>query len=203
MNINQLCDRYSLKSRQSIYDWCKALNVKLSRDDDNKSYAPPELIKLFDQLAEHLKGGNSIKSFTPLVKTTVSQPLDNVSSSLDTVNFPLDNVSSSLDTINFPLDNVSRSLDTITESSHNSDLVDLVNAIAAVIKPNPGLSRHEELEKAVANGWILSTSELDSIGFKPYCKTGEDYCDRGCWRFVKAGKIGRESAWSVQKITKG
>jgi hypothetical protein len=189
MNINQLCDRYSLKSRQSIYDWCKALNVKLSRDDDNKSYAPPELIELFDQLAEHLKGGNSIKSFTPLVKTTVSQPLDNVSSSLDSVNFPLDNVS--------------RSLDTITESSHNSDLVDLVNAIAAVIKPHPGLSRHEELEKAVANGWILSTSELDSIGFKPYCKTGEDYCDRGCWRFVKAGKIGRESAWSVQKITKG
>jgi hypothetical protein len=189
MNIQELCDRYSLKSRQSIYDWCKALNVKLSRDDDNKSYAPPELIELFDQLAEHLKGGNSIKSFTPLVKTTVSQPLDNVSSSLDT--------------INFPLDNVSHSLDTITESSHNSDLVDLVNAIAAVIKPNPGLSRHEELEKAVANGWILSTSELDSIGFKPYCKTGEDFCDRGCWRFVKAGKIGRESAWSVQKITKG
>jgi hypothetical protein len=53
MNINQLCDRYSLKSRQSIYDWCKALKVKLSRDDDNKSYAPPELIELFDQLAEH------------------------------------------------------------------------------------------------------------------------------------------------------
>ena len=142
MNITELCDRYSLKSRQSIYEWCKALGIKLNKDDSNKAYATPEQINLFDELSEHLKAGNSIKSFTPLVKTVVSQPLDNVS----------------------------RSLDTITEPSQSNDLIDLVNAIAAVIKPNPGLSRHEELEKAVANGWILSTSELSGIGFKVSCK---------------------------------
>jgi len=175
MNISELCDRYSLKSRQSIYEWCKALGIKLAKDDSNKAYATPEMIEKFDELSEHLKAGNSIKSFTPLVKTTVSQPLDNVS----------------------------RSLDTITEPSHNSDLVDLVNAIASIVKPSPGLSRHEELEKAAANGWILSTSELNSIGFKISCKNGFNFCDRGCWRFTKSGKIGHESAWSVEKITKG
>jgi hypothetical protein len=189
MNINQLCDRYSLKSRQSIYDWAKALNVKLSRDDDNKSFAPPELIELFDQLAEHLKEGGTLKSFTPLVKTTVSQSLDNVSSSLDTVDFPIDNVS--------------QSLDTITEPSHNSDLVDLVNAIASVIKPQSVLSHHRELEEAAREGWVLSSAELTALGFRPVCKSGEDFCDRGCWRFIKAGKLGRGQGWLVDKITKG
>jgi hypothetical protein len=175
MNIQQLCDRYLLKNRQSIYEWARALNIKFEKDDSNKSYATPEQIDLLDQLSEHLKSGNSIKSFTPLVKVTVSQPPD-------TVSFPLD---------------------TIAEPNHNSDLVDLVNAIASIIKPNPGLSRHEELEKAAANGWMLSTSELNSIGFKASCKNGFNFCDRGCWRFTKSGKIGHESAWIVQKITKG
>ena len=190
MNINQLCDRYSLKSRQSIYDWCKALNVKLSRDDDNKSFAPPELIELFDQLAKHLKEGGTLKNFTPLVKTT-------------TVNQQLDNVSPSLDTINFSLDNVSQPLDTITEPSHNSDLVDLVTAIASVIKPQSVLSHHRELEEAAREGWILSSGELTALGFRPVCKSGEDYCDRGCWRFIKAGKLGRGQGWLVDKITNG
>jgi hypothetical protein len=175
MNIQELCDRYSLKNRQSIYEWTRALEIKFPKDESNKSYATPDQIDLLDQLSEHLKAGNSIKSFSPLVKTTVSP-------SPDTVSFPLD---------------------TFTEPSHNSDLVDLVNAIASIIKPNPGLSRHEELEKAAVNGWILSTSELNSIGFKVSCKNGSRFCDRGCWRFTKSGKIGHESAWSVQKITKG
>ena len=175
MNIQELCDRYSLKNRQSIYEWTRALDIKFPKDDSNKSYATPEMIELFDELSEHLKAGNSIKSFTPLVKTTVS----------------------------FSPDTVSRSIDTITEPNQNSDLVDLVNAIASIIKPYPGLSRHEELEKAAVNGWILSTSELNSIGFKVSCKNGFNFCDRGCWRFTKSGKIGHESAWSVQKITKG
>jgi hypothetical protein len=197
MNINQLCDRYSLKSRQSIYDWCKALKVKLSRDDDNKSYAPPELIELFDQLSEHLKEDGTLKNFTPLVKTTtVNQPLDTVSPSLDTVNQPLGTVSQ-------PLGTVSQPLDTITEPSHNSDLVDLVNAIASILKPQSVLSHHRELEEAAREGWVLSSAELTALGFRPVCKSGENFCDRGCWRFIKAGKLGRGQGWLVDKITKG
>lgn len=172
MNIQQLCDRYSLKNRQSIYEWTRALDIKFPKDDSNKSYATPEQIDLLDQLSEHLKAGNSIKSFTPLVKVTVSP-------SPDTVSFPLD---------------------TFTEPNHSNDLIDLVNAIASLKSP---ISNYEELEKAVINKWILCTSDIKKLGFIISCKSGEDFCDRGCWRFVKAGRIGRESAWSVQKITKG
>ena len=172
MNIQELCDRYSLKSRQSIYEWTKALNIKLGKDESNKVYATPEQVELFDELSEHLKAGNSIKSFTPLVKTTVS----------------------------FSPDTVSRSIDTITEPSQSNDLIYLASAIASLKSP---ISNYEELEKACINKWILSTSDIKKLGFVISCKSGEDFCDRGCWRFVKAGRIGRESAWSVEKITKG
>ncbi|MFM7571547.1 MAG: hypothetical protein ACKO4S_00175 [Snowella sp.] len=190
MNIQQLCDRYSLKTRQSIYDWAKALDIKLLRDNSNKSYASDEMIEQFDQLSEHLKEGGTLKNFTPLVKTT-------------TVNPPLDTVSPSLDTVNFPIDNVSQPLDTITESSQSNDLIDLVNAIASVIKPQSVLSHHRELEEAAREGWVLSSAELTALGFRPVCKSGEDFCDRGCWRFIKAGKLGRGQGWLVDKISKG
>ena len=172
MNIQELCDRYSLKNRQSIYEWTRALDIKFPKDDSNKSYATPDQIDLLDQLSEHLKAGNSIKSFSTLVKTTVSP-------SPDTVSFPLY---------------------TFIEPSQSNDLIYLASAIASLKSP---ISNYEELEKACINKWILSTSDIKRLGFIANCKTGEDYCDRGCWRFVKAGKIGRESAWSVQKITKG
>jgi len=169
MNIQELCDRYLLKSRQSIYEWAKALNIKLGKDESNKVYATPEQVELFDELSEHLKAGNSIKSFTPLVKTVVS----------------------------FSPDVVSLSADTITEPSHSSDLVDLVNAIASLKSP---ISHHEELEKACINNWLLSTSEIKQLGFSVSCKNGKAYCDRGCWRFIKVGKVGHESSWKVSKL---
>jgi hypothetical protein len=185
MNIQQLCDRYSLKTRQSIYDWAKALDIKLAKDDSNKSYATPEMIEKFDELSEHLKEGGTLKNFTPLVKTTVNQPLD-------TVNYP------PLPT----LDTVNHELDTLTEPSYNSDLVEMVTAIASILKPQSVLSHHRELEEAAREGWVLSSAELTALGFRPVCKSGEDFCDRGCWRFIKAGKLGRGQGWSVEKITK-
>jgi predicted RND superfamily exporter protein len=186
MNIQQLCDRYSLKTRQSIYDWAKALDIKLAKDDSNKSYATPEMIEKFDELSEHLKEGGTLKNFTPLVKTTVNQPLD-------TVNYPLDTT----------LDTVNHELDTLTEPSYNSDLVEMVTAIASILKPQSVLSHHRELEEAAREGWVLSSAELTALGFRPVCKSGEDFCDRGCWRFIKAGKLGRGQGWLVDKISKG
>jgi len=125
-------------------------------------------------------------ALTPLVKTTVNQPLD-------TVNYPLDTT----------LDTVSHELDTLTEPSYNSDLVEMVTAIASILKPQSVLSHHRELEEAAREGWVLSSAELTALGFRPVCKSGEDFCDRGCWRFIKAGKLGRGQGWLVDKITKG
>ena len=173
MNIQELCDRYSLKNRQSIYEWAKALDIKFDKNNSNKSYATSEQIELFDQLSEHLKNGNTLKSFSPLVKTTVSFPSDTVNLSADSVGY-----------------SVNQLPDTVT-------FIHLVTAIASLKSP---ISHHEELEKACINNWLLSTSEIKQLGFSVSCKNGKTYCDRGCWRFIKVGKVGHESSWKVSKL---
>ncbi|NEP79265.1 MAG: hypothetical protein F6K39_14480 [Okeania sp. SIO3B3] len=56
----------------------------------------------------------------------------------------------------------------------------------------------ELLQKAVDNKWILPTSEVkELIGVKP--RTSPFI--RGAFKFIKCGKIGNQSAWSVEKVS--
>lgn len=71
MNIQELRDRYGLKTRQSIYSWCKAANITLAKDEKNRNYATPEQIAIFDQLSQHLADGGTLKNFSPALTTTI------------------------------------------------------------------------------------------------------------------------------------
>ena len=66
MKIKELQERYGLKTRQSIYDWIKAGNLTLPKDERGHAYATPEQIEVLDQLVEHLKQGGTLGSFTPV-----------------------------------------------------------------------------------------------------------------------------------------
>ena len=56
------------------------------------------------------------------------------------------------------------------------------------------------LEKAMAADWILTTEEIEQlIGIKPHCHHDETAYHRGSWIFIKAGKIGAQAGWRVQK----
>ena len=58
----------------------------------------------------------------------------------------------------------------------------------------------EVLEQACSGGWLLTSDEVQHlIGVKPTCARGEDHFQRGCWVFVKAGKLGSQTAWQVEK----
>jgi hypothetical protein len=58
----------------------------------------------------------------------------------------------------------------------------------------------EKLERAYAANWILSTEELEQlIGVKPKCHPGQKSFQRGCWEFVKVGKLGAQVGWQVIK----
>ena len=58
----------------------------------------------------------------------------------------------------------------------------------------------EVLEQACSGGWLLTSDEVQHlIGVKPNCPRGEDHFQRGCWVFVKAGKLGSQTAWQVEK----
>ena len=180
MKIKELQERYGLKTRQSIYDWIKAGNLTLPKDDRGHAYATPEQIEVLDQLVEHLKTGGTLGSFTPVsspeIYTTADSPID--TSEPSTVYSAIDTVNSEIDT---PMVMLER----------------LVGAIASNIQPRSPLWFHEELEKAAKQGWILSTSEVEAlIGVKP---KGEIF-HRGGWEFVRAGKIGNQGAWKVKKV---
>ena len=70
MNVQELCDRYGIKSRKSLYSRLEGLGITLARDG-NKSYATSEQIELLDQQNEHIKNGGTIKNFVPTTQVTV------------------------------------------------------------------------------------------------------------------------------------
>jgi hypothetical protein len=56
------------------------------------------------------------------------------------------------------------------------------------------------LAEVESQGWIISSEEVEQlIGTKPHCTPGDNSFVRGCWKFVKAGKIGTQSSWRVIK----
>ncbi len=56
------------------------------------------------------------------------------------------------------------------------------------------------LEQVDRQGWIVSSEEVERlIGIKPHCESGQNFFVRGCWKFVKAGKVGTHSSWRVSK----
>lgn len=56
------------------------------------------------------------------------------------------------------------------------------------------------LERAANSKWILSTSEVKQlIGVTPTTKKGDRTFRRGCFIFVKSGKIGNQIGWRVMK----
>jgi hypothetical protein len=56
------------------------------------------------------------------------------------------------------------------------------------------------LEQVDTHGWIISSDEVEQlIGIKPHCDSGHNFFMRGCWKFIKVGKIGTHSSWRVVK----
>lgn len=83
-------------------------------------------------------------------------------------------------------------------------LVKLETTLAYRLQPANPLWYMDVLEKAQAANWILTTDEVEQlIGVKPHCHHDETFYRRGSWVFVKAGKVGAQIGWKVQKDSLG
>ena len=133
----------------------------------NKVFASAQQLEALDELNDHLKSGGTLKNFTPTTVTTAI------------------------------VETVQSSLNTVTPSLNNDALtLALIEYLANLNQRSP-LDKYEDLERASAKGWILSSSDIEQLlGVKP---KGENF-QRGCWLFQKTGKIGTQSAWKVSKI---
>ncbi len=79
-------------------------------------------------------------------------------------------------------------------------LVKLETTLASRLQPSNPLWYMDVLEKAETANWILTTDEVEHlIGIKPQCHHDETSYHRGSWVFIKAGKIGAQTGWRVQK----
>lgn len=79
-------------------------------------------------------------------------------------------------------------------------LVKLETTLASRLQPPNPLWYMDVLEKAEAANWILTTDEVEHlIGVKPQCHHDETSYYRGSWVFIKAGKVGAQIGWKVQK----
>ena len=189
MLVQELCDRYNLNSRKSLYRRLNGLGITLAKEG-NKSYATEEQIALLDQQNEHIKKGGSIDNFEPVKTAEVT-----IHDSTTQHNGNLDISSLAETTLHSTQLQVTPQL-----------LTDIVQAvsheIASKMTPASPLWFMCELERARASGWELTTSQVkDLIGVKPRCNEGKKTFKRGSFIFVKSGKIGNQTSWKVQKVT--
>ena len=176
MNVKELLDRYSLSSRKSLYSRLEAAEVKLPKDDDGKAYATEQIIQQLDDLDKHIKNGGTLKNYTPVIHTTTHLEASNNGDFLDSV----------VDTTQ-----LTTQVTTLRSREELLEIIEVLGtAIATRFKPVDPIAYNASLEKAQANNWILSTSEVQQlIGIKPSCKKGKKTFTRGCWTFIKTGKM--------------
>jgi hypothetical protein len=91
---------------------------------------------------------------------------------------------------------IDRHLETIAKA-----LIELSETLtpSSQLPANP-LWYMEVLERAYTGEWVLTSAEIQKlIGVQPTCSKGSESFQRGCWIFIKAGKLGAQTAWRVKK----
>jgi len=171
--VKDLPSRYNIR-RTALYTRFTAANITPEKDG-TRSYISKEELEELDRLDAHIRTGGKLEEFKPIMKSqgAISHQASVNSLSSDAVDKP----------------------DNFTEA------LQLVEAIARhFATPHDPLQHYTALERAIASGWILSSSEVRSlIGIKPQ----GDRFQRGAFIFIRAGKIGNQSAWRVAKIMEG
>lgn len=166
--IASLQEKYSLSSRQAVYDRLAALKItpaargKLSTGQVDK----------LDELNEHLKSGGNLADFEHSHTEIIPAPIATIEPT----------------TIAKPA------------VADGENFIELIERVAAALKPADPLQHYTALERAIASSWLLSTAEVRSlIGTKPM----GDRFQRGSFIFIRSGKIGGQSAWRVAKVVIG
>jgi len=200
MNIVELCDRYSL-SKKALYNRFDAVGIKPQIGADKKAFVTPEQLAVLDDLNEHLKAGGNLRNYTPVSPVAKQSEVETTQS--EVVTTPIKEISKSvtykelevIESQAIEPRSPGVELGIIGSSEATTTLVELLGAIAS--SQRDPLRKHQQLKEAAAEGWILTTSEIEEIiGVKPH---GEVFV-RGNWQFKRAGKIGRELGWVVERV---
>lgn len=172
--VSGLQERYDLASRQAVYDRLAALSIK----PVTRGRLSDEQLTKLDRLNEWLKANphSAIADF-PQEPEVMLLDLAVDRQPLETVDKPLDN------------------------SQQTFDLLELAESFARHLsKMRDPLQHYIALERAIASGWLLSTTEVEQL---IKTKPRGDRFQRGSFVFIRSGKIGAQAAWKVLKVVEG
>ena len=211
--VADLPSRYQL-GKQQVYNRFVALGIKPSKVG-KRAYITNTQLQSLDRLHAHISSGGLMADFDFPTQLSENSPLD----AIDTTSGHLTSSEHSLETS--PVDTIDKTnghlisnktspLDTIDTTSGQGEnnleaLVSMIagavsQTIASTVPTRSPLWYMSELEQAQAQGWMLSTSEIQHlIGVKPTAAKGTSTYQRGSFTFTKAGKIGSQTAWKVTK----
>ncbi|NEO59426.1 MAG: hypothetical protein F6J98_03030 [Moorea sp. SIO4G2] len=189
--VKDLQTKYNI-GRSALYERFKHANVKPNKEG-TRSFVSGEQLSELDRLHNHLEGGGTFEDFESLSTTGNSQEAISLNSSPNSsLNVHRTN---SWEAEREPLEVL---IDAMKQSFHYAITygVSLPNAG----KPVTAIDRHQQLKVAAEEGWLLTTLEVkELIGVKPQAGKGENKYTRGSWTFIKSGKIGRGTAWRVER----
>lgn len=180
IKISTLQSRYGLNSRQAVNN---RINALFDRASLARGTVTPEQLDLLDRLDIHIRGGGAIADFPIQPEVQRLDKLDKFSPPDRGLEFDDDGISA----INVMADLMEKMM------------------VYATSQKSP-LTNYEELEKAIANKWLLPSSKVrELIGTIPktvkevFADGDVEFFARGSFLFVKIGKIGKETSWAVEK----
>lgn len=176
--VAQLRDRYSI-GKQAEINRRKHLGIKPFKIE-NSYYITQQQLDTLDALHQWLEQGGKMKDFDPSQAVESSGGLTR-----------LDSVESR------PVESQEATLVESEEPEQHPEWGPLIELLAEKLQPaRSPLQNWRELEEACEKGWLLTTTQVRELaGAKPH---GSKW-HRGAFVFSKAGKIGREAAWLVEK----
>ena len=197
--VQELCDRYQLSSRNSLYSRINSLKEKGIEAEfvkyKGKSFADNELTSILDEQDKWLKNGGTLDNFERAIATSVS---------IVEPQYKEDEVhlEDGQDEISLGSRGASRSGEEVKEIAfviEGKSIIDVARAIATEIAPylppRDPLWQLERLRWCAEEKMQLTTTQVkELIGVKPR----GDRLIRGSFTFSRIGKIGRESAWRVE-----
>ena len=211
--VADLPSRFDL-GKQQVYNRFVALGIKPTKVG-KRAYITNAQLQSLDRLHAHISGGGLMADFDfPIQSDAGISPVDAIdktsgyltSSEHSPETSPLDAIDKTSERTSSETSLLDR-IDTTTGIVENN-LEALVNmiagvvsqAIASTVQQRSPLWYMSELEQAQAQGWMLTTAEIQQlIGVKPTAAIGTSTYQRGSFTFTKAGKIGSQTAWRVTK----
>jgi hypothetical protein len=181
--VADLPQRYGI-SRNTLYESrLNPLGIKPVREG-NASYINADQVRSLDQLDAHIKAGGKVSDFINAPKNSQLVSAEPSTPAVSTAQ-PSDLQSNLLNALLYAIAEAnSRQQNTYTITKDELDLTQ---------------ERYKKLLWYAENQIQLASDELRClIGIKP---SGSEFT-RGSFTFTRMGKIGNQSAWSIQKIKK-